>query len=187
VKNTSLTNEVFDFIIESSCNFGFVVMDDFEVMPLDVDLTKDDRKFIVKLFAHFMPLVVQAFLSESLNENNLERIYREKIESLKKNSKENQFKLFLLYNLLIDLDLSNNYKLLEELTDIITIGILKISILAKLHFYLRFKSFNNPSLESFLKQKIREYSRIIDEKVDKRFLDKKISIEQKKVLIRRPK
>jgi predicted phosphodiesterase len=187
VKNTSLTNEVFDFIIESSCNFGFVVMDDFEVMPLDVDLTKDDRKFIVKLFAHFMPLVVQAFLSESLNENNLERIYREKIESLKKNSKENQFKLFLLYNLLIDLDLSNNYKLLEELTDIITIGILKISILAKLHFYLRFKSFNNPSLESFLKQKIREYSKIIDEKVDKRFLDKKISIEQKKVLIRRPK
>jgi predicted MPP superfamily phosphohydrolase len=187
VKNNVLTSQVFDFILNSACNFGFYILDNFEDMELPIDIDKEDKKFIIQLFAHVMPLVVQGFLSESLSQNNLERVYIEKIEELKINAKENQFKLFLLYNLLIDLDVKTNFKLIDELIEIVTIGILKTSILGKLHYYLRFKAYINPKLEEYLKQKIKEYAKEINEKVDQKFMDKKLTDEHKKILIKKYK
>ncbi len=161
-----LENEVLDFILDAVCNLGFKLLDESDEL-IDIDREEDSNGQIsMKLMANFLPLIIETFLFDALIQNNLERIILDKIEELKKYSTKNQLKLFLLYFMLIDLDIKNCGKYIDEISNLIKLGILKQSILMKLCTYLIFKSNNNTAMEKMLRDKIQQISLSLNAKLD---------------------
>jgi hypothetical protein len=180
VSDDEFNNEMLNFILESACNFGFRLIDESNGSIIG-DKYDEDGKMLLRLAMSFMPLIVETFLYDALCQNNLERILREKIEELKKDSSNNQFKLLLLYLMLIDLDVKGNRKLIEELMEVISLNILKQTVLVKLYTYLMFKAYGNPNLEKFLTEKIEKQHLKINNKIDKGELHR--DLEHKKRIV----
>lgn len=159
VQDEKQVNEVLDYIIDTSCYLGFKLIDEAEKMEdfgIDAEeLSTEHEKMLVQLITNFMPLIVQTFLYDALAQNDLERIFKDKIEELKKDKKNNQFKLLILYFTLIDLDLNANKNLIPEVIEIINLNILRQTTILKLYYYLMFKCNNKPQLEDYIKEQIR--------------------------------
>ena len=114
-----------------------------------------------------MPIIVQTFVYDALAQANLERIILAKIKELKPTVKsDNQFKLLILYFMLVDLNLKANKVYISEAMETIRIGILKQTILLKLYGYLMFDCRQNSPLEEFIKARIQEQSLSISSKAD---------------------
>ena len=173
-RNSSINDEdieekILDFIINSACNLGFLLIDETQSNKgneIVIDQKETDGKTILKLIVSFMPIVVQAFLFDALMQNNLERIIKEKLRSLIINRDSNQFKIFILYFLLIDLDVKNSKNYIDEVIEEIKLSSLKQSILIKLYMYLMLKTHGNTDLEEFIKLRIEKQSRKINPKAD---------------------
>lgn len=159
VQDEEQVNEVLNYILDTSCYLGFKLIDEAEKTEdfgLDTeDLSTEQEKMLVQLITNFMPLIVQTFLYDALAQNDLERIFKDKIDELKKDKKNNQFKLLILYFTLIDLDLNANKNLIPEVIDTINLNILRQTTILKLYYYLMFKSNNKPQLEDYIKEQIR--------------------------------
>jgi hypothetical protein len=166
-------NQFLDFILDSSCYLGFKLIDEFQAGEYQIDDSEEDsEKILVQLITNFMPIVVQTFLFDALAQNDLERIFLEKINELKKDPKANQFKLLLLYFTVIDLDLNTHKKLIDEIIETIDLNILRQTTILKLYIYLMFKCSGKPHLEEFIKTKINYQTKIIDPKFDRPSLQK---------------
>src|SRR5690606_18612136 len=113
------------FILNSTCTMGFQLMDEIEENKLDFIDDKTTEDELMKLLIQFVPIVIQTFFYDAVVQNNLERIIKDKIELLKKDAKNNQLKLLVLYFSLIDLSLKDNHKYIKELIDILSLGVLK--------------------------------------------------------------
>jgi predicted MPP superfamily phosphohydrolase len=178
-------NEILDYILNSACYFGFKLIDEADKGEIELgglknqDISEDHEKLIVQLLTNFMPLIVQTFFYDAVGQNDLERIFKEKIVELKKDTKNNQFKLMILYFTLIDLDVSANRNLIEEVIETINLGILKQTTVIKLHIYLMFKCANKPQLEQFLNTQIQKQSGKINPKIDKVDLQKTLEKDSK--------
>lgn len=174
IKKENLENEILDFILNSTCLLGFQLIDEIKA---DEKIKSDEtrEKLMVRLMSTFMPLIVQIFLFDALAQNNLERIIIHKIEELKPNSKENQFKLHLLYFTLLDLDLKAHKHYIDDAMDVLKMGVLKQATLIKLFSYLMFKTAPNTPMETLLKTKIQEQSVKLNPKVEKANIQKEIS------------
>ena len=184
--DTNLEEDILDFILNSACNLGFLLIDEAEEETAFIDLgDHPNEKILIQLVTNFMPIVVQVFLFDALMQQNLERIIKEKINQLSKDSKKNQFKLFILYFLLIDFDVKNNKIYIDELIEKARIGTLKQSVLLKLYLYLMLKSYGDSDLETYLKSKIREQSKNIDPKADLNVVDKKITQNKRIAALKR--
>lgn len=168
VNDDLFNNNVFNFILDSACELGFLFIDESQSPADYMSETSEieNEKILMKLATNFMPLLVQTFLFDAIAQNNLERIFLEKIEELKQNPEQNQFKLLIVYFLLIDLDVKGNKKYIDYVMEDISIGILKQTILVKLYFYITFKSHNLPEFEKFLRERIQKQSLKINEKED---------------------
>ncbi|MBV3728991.1 metallophosphoesterase family protein [Bacteroides thetaiotaomicron] len=161
-----LENEILDFVLNAACNLGFKLLDESDEL---IDINKDEDsngQISMKLMANFLPLIIETFLFDALAQNNLERIILDKIDELKQDSTKNQLKLFILYFMLIDLDIKNCERYIDKICDLVKLGILKQSILMKLCTYLIFKSNNNSSIEKMLRDKIQQISVSINAKID---------------------
>ncbi len=162
IDSPDLDKKVLDYIIDSTCNLGFTLIDETKN-----EITKDDKitsreKHLIKLVMDLMPMIIQTFLFEALAQNNLERLLKEKLFDLKKSPKINQFKLFIVYYLLIDLDFKNNRHMITELMSDIKLGVLKHSNLVKLYLYLAFKTYNKKELSEEIQGYIRTQEKLID-------------------------
>lgn len=169
INDEKLEDKILDFILNSACNLGFLLIDEIKVSEDDslIDITDEPKeKQLVRLVMNFMPIVVETFLFDSLMQNNLERIINEKLQILLKDSKNNQFKIFILYFILIDLDVKNNKKYIDEIIDIAKLVIIKQSVLLKLYLYLMMKSHGNLEFEKFLKERIEIQSKNINSDAD---------------------
>ena len=187
LSNDSLNNDILDFILESACNLGFSLIDDTSEMELrnNEDASNSEQgKTLMKLMTNFMPLIVQTFLYDALAQNNLERIILEKIEMLKLDKKHNQFKLMLLYFLLIDLDVKANKNYIDEVIDNIDLVILKQTALIKLYTYLMFKSYKNPTFERFIIKRIEMQQVKINPAFDKAKFHQNIEKQKKFILLK---
>lgn len=161
--------EVLDYILDSACFLGFQIIDEVNRDDNKLnqeDLSEDHEKMILQIVTNFMPLIVQTFLYDAIAQNDLERIFKEKIEVLRKNEKNNQFKLLLLYFILIDLDINSHKNLIKDVIKIIDLVILKQTILLKLYGYLMFKCGGKPILEKFIKDQIQLQTLNINPKSD---------------------
>lgn len=161
--------EIFDFILNAYSDFTFYLIDAVEkdrkekIKEAIFD-AEEEASYIYKVLSNLTPTLVQMSLNESLGHFNLENIILRKIESLKadaaldrqnnpKTPNEHQYQLFLLYFTLIDQDLTGHKtkKYLQEVSELANLGILRISVVLKLHYYLLFKAYGNPELESMLR------------------------------------
>lgn len=185
VNNTDLVNEILDFILVASCNLGCLIIDEIGNIDPDKIEEGENETILLKLVTNFMPLIVQTFLFDSLAQNNLERLILSKIQRLEENSHENQFQLFLLYFLLIDLDIPKKYHHVDKLLEMLNIGVLSQTILIKLYFYIAFKCYNNSHLESSLINKLEKVHLKIDSKFDVEEFQRRISKQKRLNLIQR--
>lgn len=183
----SFNNEIFDFILNSVCELGFLFIDESQTDSLEQNQEGENDKILMKLITNFMPLLVQTFLFDAIAQNNLERIFIEKIEDLKRDKEHNQFKLLIVYFLLIDLDVRGNKKYIDHVIEDITMGILKQTTLVKLFFYVTFKSHNLPEFEHFLRDRIQKQSKRIDNTKDLGIIHQQIEQSKKISFIKKGK
>ncbi|MEK0337166.1 MAG: hypothetical protein QQN41_07020, partial [Nitrosopumilus sp.] len=150
LRDSALMDEIFNYIINSASNLGFLIIDEVNDLErleeAEIDSREQD-KFIINLLANFIPLIVQVFLFDAMSHHNLERIIKEKIETLRASPENNQYLLLVLSLILADLDLKNYGSYIEQLIEDIDMGILRRTILLKLYFYLIFKTHRRPQLE----------------------------------------
>lgn len=161
-KDLEFEDEIFDFILNSTCTMGFQLMDEIEDNKFDFIDDKTSEDELMKLLIQFVPIVIQSFFFDAVVQNNLETIIKDKIASLKSDSKNNQLKLLILYFSLIDLNLKNNHKYIDEIIAILSIAVLKQTSLIKLYIYLATKINDNKYLEEKIKKNIRSQSLSID-------------------------
>lgn len=174
-RNLSLEDEIFDYILNSSCTLGFQLMDEIEENKLDFINENSSEEELMRLLTQFVPIVIQTFFFEAIVQNNLETILKEKIAKLKVNHKNNQLKLLILYFSLIDLNLKQNYKYIDEIIDLLHLGILKQTSLIKLYIYLATKVNGNSHLEEKIKKNIKAQELKIDSSKNIGAIEKNVS------------
>jgi predicted MPP superfamily phosphohydrolase len=186
IKNLNLVYEVFDYLLEAYCHFGYFLVDAVSDMVKNENMSiieasdKSDKlvgEEMLKVITNFIPLLTEVLLYDGIGHVNLKTIIMKKIEEYKKDFRQNQYKLFLLYFLLIDTDIKTNKNYIDEVFQYITLSPLKVSTFFKLSFYLAFKAYQKKELEEFLKNKTRQAQLRMDNKTDatnmNRFLTKK--------------
>lgn len=178
IDDEKLMIETFDFIINSYINLGFELIKEFEFQKQKTE--KEIEKEIINLLTSFVPLVTQLMLSDAVLHVNLKRLINKKIKEFEKNKKNNEYKLLLLYFMLLDIDLKKNKEIIEKIIENIEIVSLKNTALFKLYIYLNFKSYGNKNLEDLLKEKIIELQKDIYPDTDENKLRNKID---KRILI----
>jgi predicted phosphodiesterase len=195
IKDQVFVNEIFDFIIESYCILGFYLIDQFEAYAKEKnlkDVTDVPNDFIIgeqllNTIGKVIPLVSQSSLYSGVGHNNLSKMILTKIDLLLVNKKENQYKLFMLYFLLMDIDVKANKNLVDDIFKNVTSPSLKLATYFKLNFYLAFKAYNNKDLESFLKNKVQESHLRLDNKSDANSFQKPLAKKQKRRLVNESK
>lgn len=161
-KKDEFNNDVFDFILNSTCTFSFSLIEDISSQnmgEIDNKITEED---LIKLLTQFLPIVAQTFFYDMAIQANLEIVLKEKIDELKKNKKGNELKLVILYFSLVDLDIKGHANLIEELIDLINIPILKQTTVFKLYLYLSFKCNGNKTLKDKISKMIKKQELKID-------------------------
>lgn len=192
ILNQDLVNSIFDFIIEAYCYLGYYMIDEFEgiakIENLKLSAEELEDKIIgesiLKLVSNFIPLLIQAMLYDGIGHINLKDIINQKIKELLINKKENQYKLYLLYFLQIDIDI-NQKNLIDDIFDNITKSALKVSTLLKLNYYLAFKAYKNKTLEHFFRNKIQAAELRLDSGADLGEIQRLLSKKSKKNIIRK--
>lgn len=142
VTDDDLNNKVLDFILESACNLCFLIIEEHEDKA-------DFKENVFKLFTNFIPLVVQNFLFDALAQNNLENIFLDKIEELKRTN-GNELKIFVLYYMIIDLDIKNNKRYIDDVIVYLKINTLKHASIYKLFSILLFGRYNSDSSKEYI-------------------------------------
>lgn len=122
IEDKELIYEIFDFIINSYCSLGFYLVDDVKnkTKQINIDYFSEEQsnevigEGVLKLISNFIPVLTQSFVYDGIGQKNLINIINEKIEDLKKDLDNNQYKLFILYFLLMDLDIKKTSYLIDE-------------------------------------------------------------------------
>jgi len=193
IKDINLVNDIFNFIIDSYINLGFLLIEEVgDINKIEDLLTEDQKKNeeitlikdLINLTLNLVPLLMQVSLFESLGHINFENIIQERLNNVKKHYKDNQYLIFLLSYLLIDLDIKKNSKLLIELPELITLNSLVNSSIVKQTFYFIFKAHNNKGLESLLRENIKKQTIELNPELGSRENQLKIdsNIDEKKKL-----
>ena len=192
VTNLNLVYSIFDYLIDAYCTIGFRLIDEIEERAKQENLKQFQENIednvigeeILKLISRFIPILTQAMLYDGIGHINFSEIILKKIDDLKKDLKNNQYKLFLLYFLLIDINIKGNKEYIDAIFDDVNLSILKVSTLFKLNFYLAFKAYKNKELESFFKNKIQKATLRLDNKTDMSDLQKLLSKKQKQNIMK---
>lgn len=178
IADHAVVEKVFDFLIESYCLFAFIIIDDIQSGRTTKQIHKDygiDEVTLIRMASKYVPLYCQVSLYEGVGHSNLQKVIEDKIILLKEKPKENQFKLFLLYLLLLDIDLEANMHYIDEMITVIKTAALSYASVLKLYYFMSVKSFNKPKLEKDIRNKIQEALQKIDDKTDVGQLHKKLS------------
>jgi predicted MPP superfamily phosphohydrolase/DNA polymerase III delta prime subunit len=187
IKDSKFIGEIFDFIMESSCNLGFLLLEELEEDEKNTgNLDRSSaKKLAIQLISNYLPSVVQTFVQDSMGHINLEVVIINRLNELKANAQVNQYKIFILYSLLLDIDLKKYKHLIDELISVTKLSVIRSSILIKLFYLLLFKSYDDDKMISFLKEKIRQLNIQLNPKVDMGEFDRKFEETQKMLLIKR--
>lgn len=165
VNDSELLSKIIDLLLDTYINFGFFIHEEFEFELSKIE--NAENKNILEIVTKFLPFITQVTMSDNVSQHNIENLIIEKIDSLKVDSKNNQYKLFILYLTLMDIDEQNIFKYTDDLIKYIEVSVLKYSTILKLNFYFTFKCSNNKKLGGFLKEKIKYAQIKLDNKTDK--------------------
>ncbi len=157
INDVNLVYQIFDYIVDNACLWSFRLLDEFGEIDIS-DIIKNDQdgeaKNLIKLISNVIPTLVQVRLYEMIGHINLEGIILDRLHIAKKDSKNNQFKIFLFCFLLCDINYNQHKNLISELIPLIRIPIIKYSFILKLNYYLSFKNNLNKKERQFLKNNL---------------------------------
>jgi predicted MPP superfamily phosphohydrolase len=183
-------SEIFNNLINWYCDFGFYIIDEFSQITKQeiekegcVDIQDFPELELLKFISNFSPFISQMSFFDGLGHFNLERMVKDEIKKLEESSKTNQFKLYMLYFLLLDIDLNANKEYIQIAMDKIKIPILKYSIFIKLNYYLAFKGGENKSLQHDLSKNIQKAKLNLDNKTDIGDIQKQIQVKKRMRLV----
>lgn len=165
VTDNVLLSEIIDLLLNTYINFGFYIHEEFENEVLKT--SNDDHKDILEIVTKFLPFISQVTMSDNIAQHNIENLLINKIEELKKDHKNNQYKLFILYFILMDIDENNILKFTDEILSLMEINVLKYSTILKLNYYFNFKGKDNRKIADFLKLKIKQAQLKLNSNTDK--------------------
>ncbi|MBF4983619.1 metallophosphoesterase [Nonlabens mediterrranea] len=181
-KKDEFNNDVFNYILDSTCTFSFSLIEDISSQNLSEIDNKTTEEELIKLLTQFLPIVAQTFFYDMAIQANLEVVLKDKIHELKQNKKGNELKLLILYFSLVDLDIKSHTNLIDELIDLINIPILKQTIVFKLYLYLSFKCNGNRSLKNKISKLIKKQELKIDSSQNVGSIEQRIkSIEKSSI------
>lgn len=169
IKDEKLLQEVLDFLLQTYTNFGFFLIREFQeefTRKGENAHTSDEEKNILIVLNKFLPLLVQISFSDGIAHYNVENLILNKIDELKKDAKHNQYYIFSLYFILMDIDEKNITKYADDVISLMNIGILKYSMIMKLNYYFSFNGHRNKTVASFLKNRIQKAQMKLNEKTD---------------------
>ncbi|WP_316795347.1 metallophosphoesterase [Pedobacter agri] len=172
VTDAKLLSKILDFLLQTYINFGFYLIEQIEQDAKDFDSIQNDN--LLETISRILPFISQVNMTDNIAQYNIEKVILQKIDELKVNYRTNQYKLFILYLILMDTDEDNIYTYCDELIDLMEIGVLKYSTILKLNYYLVFKGNKNRKLSDFLKQKIKLAQLKLDNKTDKDSLQRQL-------------
>jgi len=181
IENIDQMEKSFDLILSSYINIGFSLVKNINY---EKDSKKNDNieNKIIKILTHFLPYFTQLLLSEAILQQNLTLLIEKKIKSFEGNEDKNQYKLFLLCFMLMDIDLARHHKLLDKLINYVEIFSLRNAMILKMMYYLGFKSCSDSHIEIFLKKKIIELQSSMKPDMDnnclRQELDKKLLLKE---------
>lgn len=142
-------DDIMNFILTGSCNIGIKFLSEFEDAQIE---DKDTARGLMRAVLQFMPIVIQVFLYDAIAQNNLARVFKEKLDELKKEPNGNEFKIFLLTFILIDIDIEKHLGLVDDLEKYVSNGSLVYGIHCKLSI-LAYKYYDTKRiLEELLKR-----------------------------------
>lgn len=197
VTDPVLVYEIFDYLLDTYCQFGFYIIDEYEESAKQENIkAREDFEIeddivigeeMLKLLSKILPVLVEAMMYDGLGQENFTKIIEDKIRDCRLNVDKNQYKLFVLYFLLIDIDLKTNKGIIDDVFEDVTLSPLKVATLFKLNFYLAFKAYKNNQLETFIKNKMQQASIRLDSKIDIGGFQKSLSNASKRNLIKKIK
>lgn len=180
-----LKQEVFDYLIDSYCDLTFFIIDEMARMAED-EASQNDYSFseaqemgLYKIMTTFSPLLTQVMLFDSIGHYNIENIIKTEIQKLEQNPAENQYKLYVYYFILTDIDLEGNMEYIVRALSNITIPVLKYMLLLKLNYYMAFKGGNNKNLQNKLSRHIQSAKKLLDSKLDVNSMQKQLTEQRK--------
>lgn len=188
IKDVVLLQKVLNFLLQTYTNFGFFLIREFQdefKQKGENDISSDDEKNILIILNKFLPLLVQISFSDGIAHYNVENLILNKIDELKRNAKYNQYSIFILYLILMDIDERNIQKYADDLLSLMRIGILKYSMIMKLNYYFSFNGHKNKTIADFLKKKIQEAQMKLDNKTDEGRLQQGLEKQSKINLVKK--
>lgn len=182
IDDQKIVFEIFDYIIDNACFWGFDLVDNFkkeiDAETGDGDLS-DSNKTLIKLLGTFIPTLVQNTVYDVLGHRNVQALIRLRIKSLKENAKDHQYRLFVLFYLLTDISLKENKDYILESIGLITIPTLRFSILLKVNYYFAFKSNIDGKTADFLKAALQKQQLKFEPKTDLGLFHKSLKEQEK--------
>lgn len=181
-------DEIFAYYIKTVCQWGFKIIDSSKIIDFQANYEEEsDIELLYQLMSKLVPLIVQTVASDQINQKNLDGVILDRISEINElgNKKENQFELFVLLFMLVDLDLKGNKKHILEAADFITIPVLRFAILLKLNNYLVFKTNEDKDLEHFLQNAIQKENQKFSKNNDLGSLHRDFSEKKKQRLIKK--
>lgn len=150
------SNEILDFILNGVCNLGFMLVEDAK--KLDIDMDSATMKNVIQMVSNYMPIIIETFLYDAISQKNLTRVFQDKLNEYISNPEGNEFRIFILTLLLVDLDVKGNLDVLKQNLKYLKLRPLRFAVVAKL-LLLAIKYSDN----AFLKDQIRK---LVDELKD---------------------
>jgi len=126
--HSELSDAILDFVITGVCNLGFMISDDVK----SSELAEDDYKGVVQLMSNFMPIIVQTFFYDAICQQNLIRVFENKLNVMRQNPEGNEFRMFILAFILVDLNPIANSHYIEEILPYLKNRLLRFAVINKI-------------------------------------------------------
>ena len=124
------SNEILNFVLDGVSNLGFMLVDDAKNVDFNVD--EITTKNIIQLVSNYMPIIIEAFLYDAISQKNLSRVFSDKLEELTSSPEGNEFRIFLLTLVLVDLDIKENLEVLNNNLQYLKLRPLRFAVVSKL-------------------------------------------------------
>lgn len=124
------SNEILNFVLDGVANLGFMLVDD--VKNVDFNADEITTKNIIQLVSNYMPIIIEAFLYDAISQKNLSRVFTDKLEELTSTPEGNEFRIFLLSLVLVDLDIKENLEVLKNKLQYLKLRPLRFAVVSKL-------------------------------------------------------
>jgi hypothetical protein len=185
---------MFNYIIDSYCNFGYFIIDEFEKFAkreIEADNVFDVQDLpeleLMNFISNFTPLICQVSLFDGIGHFSLERLIKNEINSLIQTNHIPEYKLFMLCFLLLDIDLEGNKDYIEMIMQHIKMPVLKYAIVIKLNYYLAFRSGMNKDFQVKLSNHIQQARLNLDNSSSISDIHRQIQFKKKESLIHQHK